>query len=114
MDPVSGADRLAALLRQRLLERSRAAGTATREQKEASGTIDRIYASGPVEPQEDRQRRRALIQTILAEEIGPGLINDAGFQQVVDRVLGAIEDDEAAAALLGRVTSALSGPSSIP
>lgn len=106
MDPISNADRLAALLRQRLLDRARAAGSAQAKEKAGQGAVvDRVYAAGGVEPRDERQLRRTLIQTILADEFGSELLNEAGFHQVVDRVLDAIEGDAAAAALLDRVTS---------
>ena len=111
MDPVSQADRLAALLRQRLLERGRTAGaSATARDKSGEGApVDEVYAAVPVEPSDDRQRRRTLIQTILSQEFGTTLINEAGFQQVIDRVLAAIEGDEEAASLLARVTRDVAG-----
>lgn len=110
MDPVSQADRLAALLRERLLERARAAGTAGAARERGAGApVDRVYASGPVQPRDERQMRRTLIQTILSQEFGGALINDAGFQQVIDRVLGAIEADEQASALIARVAKDVGG-----
>ena len=104
MDPISHADRLAALLRQRLAERGRTDRAARRGAQSAAGdrTIDRVEALGTAEEGSGRGRRRVLVETILSDELGPHLLNDAGFQQVVDRVVDALEADAAAADLLGR------------
>jgi hypothetical protein len=108
MDPISGPERLAALLRQRLLERARTAEKKAQGYGSRATAMDLIYAAEPVAPQDARQRRRTVIQAILAEELGDGLLNEAEFQQLVDRVLGAIESDDAAVALLGRVMNDVS------
>src|SRR5690242_7816440 len=98
MDPISNVDRLVLLLRQRLAERSRLAGSARvavrpgAPERPPSG-IDNVQALAAVEGVDDRQLRRALIQNILADQLGPKLINDAKFQQVVDRVTETIEAD---------------------
>jgi hypothetical protein len=109
MEPISNADRLAALLRQRLLERARTAGRSGKG--ETAGTrqesIDRVYGTDPVEARDERQLRRSLIQTILADEFGSELMNEAEFQQVVDRVVETIDADEAGGLLMGRVAKAM-------
>lgn len=101
MDPVSRADRLAAILRQKLLERARAAQRAGEPRRPGdSAAVDQVGAPGRVEAEGDRARRRSLIHAILSQELGPDLINDAEFQQLVERVFSAIEQDGAAARLL--------------
>lgn len=98
MDPVSNANRLAMLLRQRLDERSRA-GAATRAgRKEAKGTGDvagrgALRGADAVEALDDRKLKRVMIEHILMDQFGPGLVNDASFQQLVDQVTEAIEAD---------------------
>jgi hypothetical protein len=109
MEPVSGADRVAALLKQRLLARARKLETGRPDNGPPSVRIDLVSAPGPVQGDDERQRRRTLIQNILAEEFGDRLVNDAEFQQVVDRVLSAIESDATGSALLMRVLQSV-GP----
>jgi hypothetical protein len=104
MDPVSRADRLAALLRQRLLERSRQGGVAGTKAGTDELAVDRIYPAAGVEARDERQLRRSVIQAILTDEFGPDLINEAGFQQIIERVLDAIEGDADASALIAQVT----------
>jgi hypothetical protein len=55
----------------------------------------------------NRQLKRVLIQNLLAERFGSHLINDAEFQQTVDRVTETVEDEAAASALISRVVRAL-------
>lgn len=110
MDPVSNVDRLVFLLRQRLLERSKtssARGGPQLSSAQRTGGMDSIQALAAVESIDDRQLRRALIQSILAEHFGSGLINEAKFQQVVDRVTETLENDTTSAGLLSRVVSEL-------
>lgn len=106
MDPVSNVDGLVLLLRQRLLERSRANASPQKDRR-ASGRADAgvasVQALAAVEDIDDRQLKRALIQNILAEQLGRGLLNEARFQQVVDRVTDTIELDADASKLLSRL-----------
>ncbi|MEO8114925.1 MAG: hypothetical protein ABI655_11110 [Phenylobacterium sp.] len=111
MDPISNVDRLVFLLRQRLLERAKA-GPATRAQKVASGEraaagLDHIHALAAIDGVDDRQLRRALVQNILADQFGASLLNEAKFQQVVDRVTETIEGDGGASKLLTRLVGEL-------
>jgi len=105
MDPISNADRLALLLRQRLLDRSKTASAS-----KAKGADPRAAArsEGPqalarLGGLDEKQLRRALIQTLLADQFGDRLMNDARFQQVVDRVSEALDDDPDSLALVNRV-----------
>jgi hypothetical protein len=113
MDPISNADRLELLLRQKLEERARVqhaqrppAKPGTQEAAPASG----IHALATVDWTDERALRRAIIQNLLADQLGPELINDAQFQQIVSRVTNAIEEDAAAAELLTGVASELRRP----
>jgi hypothetical protein len=106
MEPISNADRLVLLLRQKLEERVRstarsgsAARGATTQPLEPTG----VRALAAVEGCDDHSLRRAVVQHLLADQIDQSLINDAQFQQVVGRVTEAIEDDADASALLTRV-----------
>ena len=112
MDPISNVDRIAALLQQKLRERSRSAATARGEKVDgragqAPGGLEAARALAALEGVNDRQRRRTFIQNILVDQFDPSLVNDAQFQQMVARVAQAIEDDEESAALLSRLLSDL-------
>ena len=110
MDPISSVDTLVLLLRQRLAERSKAAAgrgsQAARGERPALG-MDVVHALAGVDGVDDRQLRRALIQNLLAERFGKQMINDANFQQVVERVTEAIESEADSSRLLTRVVSDL-------
>jgi len=111
MDPVSGADQLVILLRQKLRERARLAAkekTGTRPQTggEPSG-LQMVQALVAVEGVDQHLLRRALVQNLMAEHFGQEMINDAQFQQIVSRVTGAIEEDDGASALIAQVLAEL-------
>jgi len=110
MEPVSGADRLLAILRQKLEERAKA-GQANRSSAKPHPDQTReeigIQAYAAVEGHDERQLRRALIQHLLGEQFGAALLNDARFQQIVTRVTDAIDDDEKAAKLLSDLVQEL-------
>ncbi|MFI4973108.1 MAG: hypothetical protein ACHP84_01055 [Caulobacterales bacterium] len=112
MDPISSVDRLVLLLRQRLTERARAtssgASEAPRLRDEPTGVgPDTLHALAAIEGIDDRQLKRALVQNILADNFGTDVINDAAFQQVVDRVTETLQGDRAAATLLSRLVQEL-------
>lgn len=112
MDPISNVDRIAILLRQRLLERAKATGSARSERKSSvqpaePTPLERAEALATVEGVDDRQLRRALLQGILTDQLGADLINEARFQQVVDRVAETMEADPGAARLLDRIVKDL-------
>ncbi len=109
MDPISQIDQLVLILRQRIQERSKTAGArgkaAARDAAPAS--VDSLKALAAVDAVDDHQLRRALIQNILADQFGRGLVNDPKFQQVVERVTEALEGDETGAVLLDRLVGEL-------
>jgi hypothetical protein len=109
MDPISNADRLVILLRQKLQERAKSGGASRADRKKEQGTATPtgIQALAAVEGADERPLRRALIQNLLADQLGPALLNDGQFQQIVSRVTEAIEDDPGAAQLLTRLVSDL-------
>ncbi len=109
MDPISNADRLVILLRQKLQERAKLGGAARAGRKTdlATATPTGIEALAAIEGADERPLRRALIQNLLADQLGPALLNDAQFQQIVSRVTEVIEDDPGAAQLLSRLVSDL-------
>jgi len=107
MDPVSNATRIAMMLRQRLEERSRAGAAARSGRNQAKGTGDvagkgALRGADAVEALDDRKLKRVVIEQILVDQFGPGLVNDASFQQLVDQVTEAIEADAGGALTLSR------------
>ena len=108
MDPISNVDTLVLLLRQRLTERSKAAGRGRESSREAPPIgMDVVHALAAVEDVNDRQLKRALVQNLLAEGFGSHMINDANFQQVVERVTEAIDGEAESSRLLTRVVKDL-------
>lgn len=104
MDPISNVDHLVLLLRQRLQERARkGAPKAAGRRSRATDGLSAAQALAAMEGVDDRQFRRALIQGLLSDHFGQGVLNEARFQQVVDRVVGAIEGDAAGRELLERI-----------
>jgi hypothetical protein len=108
VDPVSNVDRLVLLLRQRLQERDRTRGPArkadARAREASGGGVAAARALAALEDVDERQLRRALIQGLLSDQLGRQVLNEPRFQQVVDRVVTAIEGDEGGRALLDRIS----------
>jgi hypothetical protein len=112
MEPVSNADRLVLILRQKLQERAKNSGAARGTRKERQGTEapdepSGLHALAALETADERTLRRAFVQSLLADQLGSDLINDAQFQQIVSRVTDAIEEDAGAARLLTRLVAEL-------
>jgi DNA-binding TFAR19-related protein (PDSD5 family) len=110
MHPISHTDQLVLLLRQKLQERAKTspksrAGKVTDASTSEPVTPQGIQALTQVEEADERVLRRALVQNLLADQLGPELLNDAQFQQIVTRVTDTIEDDPTTARLLTRVLS---------
>lgn len=106
MDPISNVDRLVLLLRQRLSERAATRGPAGVSRRPPAAP-DAVRTLAAVEGLDPRRMRRTLIESLLAEAFGRSVVNEARFQQVVDRVTETIEADAEAARLLGRVVDDL-------
>jgi len=111
MDPISNVDRLVFLLRQRLLERSRTAGSGPAGKRAANqrapGGMESVQALAAISGVDGRQLKRALIQNILVEQLGTPLLNEAKFQVVVDQVVSTIDDDAGSSKLLSRLVQEL-------
>lgn len=112
MDPISNAERLVILLRQKLEERSKVssagrAGAKPKVNVDAPAEPTGIHALAAMEDADEGALRRAFVQHLLADQFGPDLINDAQFQQIVSRVTETIEQDPEAARLLARLVSDL-------
>lgn len=108
MDPVSQANRLAQVLRQRLLERAKAGG-AGKAQAGRSGAgqaaPDPLHELARSDDASEHQLHRALVQDILTDQFGAKAVNEAKFQQVVGRVTEALEQEPEAARLLARIAA---------
>jgi len=106
MEPISNADRIMAILRQRLREKAAAqpgkAGTA-QGQSPPQPAIGGLGALAEIKGATPAQLRHACIQALLSDQLGEGLLNEAQFQQVVSQVVAALSEDPAAARLLDRV-----------
>jgi NAD(P)H-hydrate repair Nnr-like enzyme with NAD(P)H-hydrate dehydratase domain len=114
MDPISNANRIAMLLRQRLQEKSRSGSVERGGRKDLRGAGDTagksaVQSADAIENLDDRKLKRALIENILADQLGAGLINDARFQQVVDQVTETIDADGDGGTLLARAIADLRG-----
>jgi hypothetical protein len=108
MDPISNVDRLVLLLRQRLEARAKkGASTAGPSVQQPNTPMDGVQALAGVDGVDDRQLGRALIQSVLVEQFGQAVMNDAKFQQVVDRVTETLEEDPGGSGLLGRLVAEL-------
>lgn len=108
MDPISNVDRLVIILRQRLQERSKAGAAARGARESATGEsrsagLANVVAMAGANAVDDAQLGRALIESILADQFGAGMLNEPRFQQVVDRVAIALEDSPGGSALLTRM-----------
>ena len=106
MDPITNVDRLVLLLRQRLLERSRSPATRRTSARPATRS-EGVQALARIDGVDDRQLGRALIQGLLSDQFGGALINDAKFQQLVDRVTEAMTEDAGTSKLLHRIVNEL-------
>jgi len=107
MSAISNVDRLVVVLRQRLLEQvqqpaANRADLPNETQRQATG-FEQLQALAAVDDIEDDQLRRALIQNILSEYFGPELLNEAKFQQVIDRVTDVLKRDPKLSKLLSQV-----------
>lgn len=109
MEPISNADRLILLLRQKLQERARSGATSvgSRPAAKVPDTPTGIRALTAVEGSDEAPLRRALIQNLIADQLGSEFINDAQFQQIVSRVTETIEEDPDTAQLLTRLIAEL-------
>lgn len=110
MDPISNSDRLVHLLRQRLVERARLQSGASAPQSNVPRPASDVRALAAVDWTDERPLRRTIVQALLADQLGPQLVNDAQFQQVVTRVSDAIESDPQAARLLTETIAELRRP----
>jgi hypothetical protein len=112
MDPISNVDGLVLLLRQRLAERARMKAAGVNAQRPVNNPriadgIDAVHALAGIDNIDERLLKRSLIQSLLTDHFGAAMINDAQFQQVVDRVTDAIDGDDQSSRLLSAGIRAL-------
>ncbi|NJM51316.1 MAG: hypothetical protein HC843_10990 [Sphingomonadales bacterium] len=99
MNPVSQADHFVILLRQQLAERLRKQKTDSIQKAESRAGQERkvtpvssaVVRSGG----DDRQLRRIIVEQLLTDRFGRNLVNEAGFQAVLDQVVEQMENDPA-------------------
>lgn len=103
MTRITNVDQIVAILRQRLLEKDRSSGASRAVVSVKSGQQSALQALAGIEGVDDRRLRRAVIQDILADQFGRHLVNDASFQQMVDRVTSTLENDPGAANVFATV-----------
>lgn len=106
--PVNNLERISLLLREKLAERAKAAhrgqASTNGRQPSAPSSVAALAALGGVD---DRQFRRAVIQSVLVGHFGREVMNDAAFQQIVAQVTDALEGDEEARQMLDRAAGEL-------
>ena len=109
MTSISNIDRILLILRQRLSEKSgaRIDSGNNKSQNSVVGARQSIGALAAIEGIDERQLRRTFIQTLLVEQLGGDLVNDAKFQQVVTQVADALEEDAVGRSLIDRLMTDL-------
>lgn len=102
MEPITAVDRLVLMLRQRLQARERIRGAA-RSGTGASKATKGLQALD-ISEIKDSALERAIIQNLLVDHFGQGMMNDARFQQMVSRVTQTIINDPNGRVLMDQVT----------
>jgi uncharacterized protein YoaH (UPF0181 family) len=115
MDPISNVDRFVRQLKAKLEERNKVRGVASTA---SAAKIKAVHPRGAAGVQaiatefvraglDDTQLRRSLVEQLLADQFGPTLINEAKFQQIVDRVNDIMAADVGIGELLNQVMGEL-------
>lgn len=112
MDPVSNADRLVRVLRQRLEERAKVEGAArsapaTEVRQRGPDHVRAVAGQFARAGLDDEQMRRSLVELLLADQFDPAIVNEVKFQQIVDRVAEAMASDPEVLDLLTKTASEL-------
>jgi len=105
MTRITNADHVLLLLRNHLERtqkerRKRTKAQTSEREKAQSSPLQRVERLAGADGMPESEIRKALISGLLAEEFGEAVINDPQFNQLVDDVLGIIERDADAGALL--------------
>lgn len=121
VDPSLSLARLAALMRE-AMGRQRTGGrvggpaprrrpdevnVGPRDRNVAALLAQRIRGVGADHPQRRTAVSRILIESLLTEEFGEAILNDAAFQAIVDDVLAAMQRAPGVASDLAQVVDAL-------
>ena len=108
MDPLSPTDKVLAVLRQRLRELNRPTGVRKQNARlDGPTALARLKTIASEDVLSEAQLRRKIIQDLLADQLGEGVVNEASFQAVVDRVTEALSENREGAQLLDRVITDL-------
>lgn len=104
MPRISNTDQILLLLRQQLQRMSGKSKTDRTKRPSAEAlhktTVGRMKALSQLGELSDEDFERALIQGLLLDEFGEGLVNDHRFQRLVDKVAAVINSDEKSRDLL--------------
>lgn len=110
MTRITSADHVLLLLRERLTrsgnDRTMRARGAPMERSHA-GPIERLRAMTALDRLGTEDRRRAIIQGLLTEELGDAIGNDPGFQAVLGEVTRIIGEMPGGPDLIDRAHAAL-------
>lgn len=111
MTRITGAEQVLMLLRERLARGTGAGGTVRRNPlaRGERAPLDRLRAMVGFDALDPDERRRAVVQGLLIEELGEGVANDAGFQSVLGDVMRIIGDMPGGVDLIDRAATALRG-----
>jgi hypothetical protein len=101
---ITHADQVLLLLRSHLERSDRArrkrADNQSQSKAERRSAIDRAHDIATSATLAEGEIERVLLSGLLEEEFGPRLVNDPGFQDVIDKVRSAISQDPASQELL--------------
>ena len=105
MTRITNSDQVLLLLQARLQSKkagSKKTDSSARPQKTQGrkDAISRVRNIAQDPALSDDAIHKALIRGLLTQEFGPQIANDAGFQKVIDDVVGVLKADEAGADLL--------------
>ncbi len=109
MTRITGTDQVLLLLRDRLA-RGAASGGAVRSgalARRERAALDRLRAMAGFDALDPDERRRAVVQGLLIEELGEAVANDAAFQTVLGDVLRIIGAMPGGTDLIDRAAAAL-------
>lgn len=113
MDPVSNADRVVRLLRERLERKTKprvgdkSSPNTVNLGDHGTARVATILGSLARQGLDDRPLQRLLVEHLLTEQFGSQLVNNAKFQQIVDRVMGTIATDAGTMSLLNQALDQL-------
>lgn len=108
MTRINPSDHVLLLLREQLRRGERATRSAAPRRAEPQA-LDRLKAMDALDAMDDHERRRSLVQGLLADGLGDAVANDAGFQTLVEevaRIVGAMPEGQA---LVDRAIAQLRG-----